>query len=75
MKSESTDRDGWDFDRIETQQPTFKEILRDFGFYILDDDQFCLFEVLLDNMDDLASTAELKEIADLNNCTIENFQQ
>ena len=74
MKSESTDRDGWDFDRIEAQQPTFKEILRDFGFYILDDDQFCLFEVLLDNMDDLGMlTAELKEIADLNNCSIEEL--
>jgi len=23
MKQESTDRDGWDFDRIEAQQPTF----------------------------------------------------
>jgi RNA polymerase sigma-54 factor len=52
MREESSDREGWDFDRLEPQQPTFREILKDFAYYILDDRQYSLFETLLDNMDD-----------------------
>jgi RNA polymerase sigma-54 factor len=52
MREESSDREGWDFDRLEAQQPTFREILKDFAYYILDDRQYGLFETLLDNMDD-----------------------
>ena len=74
MKQESTDRDGWDFDRIEAQQPTFREILRDFAFYILDDDLFCIFEVLLDNMDDLGMiTSDLETIARENHCPVDGL--
>ena len=74
MKPESTDRDGWDFDRIEAQQPTFREILRDFAFYILDDDLFSLFEILLDYMDDLGMlTEDLEKIARENHCSVDGL--
>ncbi|HNR79170.1 MAG TPA: RNA polymerase subunit sigma-54 [Mesotoga infera] len=74
MREESSDREGWDFDRLEPQQPTFREILKDFAYYILDDRQYSLFETLLDNMDDHGLLSrDLEAIAKEVACSLEEL--
>lgn len=51
-KHYNPDFDGWDFERLEGPQPSFEEMLRNFAFYILEDDEFKIFEILMDNMNE-----------------------
>jgi RNA polymerase sigma-54 factor len=75
MKSDNTDREGWDFDRLESQPPTFREILGDFAFYVLEDSQLRLFELLLDNMNDYGLlTSHLSSIASDGQCSVEDLK-
>ncbi|HOI64629.1 MAG TPA: RNA polymerase subunit sigma-54 [Mesotoga sp.] len=74
MREESSDREGWDFDRLEAQQPTFREILKDFAYYVLDDRQYGLFETLLDNMDDYGLLSrDLEAVSKEGNCSLEEL--
>lgn len=51
MKRERSDDNGWDFDRLETDDLCFEDVVKQIGYLVLDQDEFSVLEALLDSID------------------------
>lgn len=71
MKGESKFKEGWDFERIEAPMPPFQSVLNDFAYYVLSDEEYKIFEFLLQEMNDLGLLEKpLDKVAEENGTTV-----
>ncbi len=52
MRKERTEDEGWDFDRLETDDQCFEDIVKQIGYLVLDQNSYSILEGLLDSIDE-----------------------